>query len=281
MKRVLILVLVALMCAAGALAEMPTEMRIVNCEEWVSLRAEPDSASQRFAEVKLGETVRGYYGSNGEFTQCEYDGVVGYILTEYLEVAGGVGEAIIPQTPADAEYALEGGCVRVWKDYGDASETMTLARYDAQDQLIWSYATESLGTTELSSVEAFINDKAAQPMVMAYNSYFGLVALDAETGEKIWTLPCSEVSLGASISYAVADDGTMYIGGYYGPDPAAISADGKLMWQATQTDTDFYWICEITPTEDGIAVTYEGEPAVVATYDAQGNLTGHEPAPAA
>lgn len=286
MKRMLILMLAAMiLCASGALAEVPDEMRIVNCQEWVSLRAEPDSATQRFAEVPLGATVRGFYQSNGEFTQCEYDGVVGYILTQYLEVtAAGSEQQDQPVGDAGYELAMENGCVRVWQGMGYVSETLYAARYDANGQLLWSYATESLGSTELESVSAFINDKAETPMVMVYNSYYGLIALNAETGEKIWTLPCTQVSLGGSIKYAVGDDGAMYIGGYYGPDPVAISADGKVLYQCSSLhedaefgETTFYWLSEIAVQADGITARYvNGDAPVKATFDASGAMVSWE-----
>jgi len=284
MKKTLVLVLVALLCASCALAEVPCEMKVVNCQEWVSLRAEPDSASQRFAEVKLGETVKGFYESNGDFTQCVYNGAVGYIMTQYLEVVSTVPAPVQPAGEPSVELALADGSVRAWKGLSDTAETIYLGRYDAQGQLLWDYATESLGSTELEALTVFQNEKAEVPMVMVYNSYYGLIALDAATGNEIWTLPVSEVSLGGSIVHAVSSDGTMYIGGYYGPDPAAISADGKLLWRASSAhneegvgETTFYWMDNIVDLSDGIAVHYEngGSPVWVG-YDLKGKMVSWE-----
>ena len=278
MKRILILAVAAIMLlASAAMAQVPSEMKIVNCNEWVSLRAEPDSTAQRFAGVKLGETVRGFYGSNGDFTHCEYNGAVGYILNEYLEVMGGAKE-VSCDTSAEPEYSFEmdGGSLKVWKSCGETSEVMYVARMNASGNEIWHYATESLGTTELSSVDAFVN--APANLVMVYNNDYGLIALDAETGMEKWTLPCGEVSLGGSIVTAVGDDGNMYIGGYYGPDPVGIDPEGKVLFQAAQDETYFYWMSSITIAPDGIAVVYDnGGEAVIATYDMQGKLIGHEP----
>ena len=286
MKRILMLILAALMlfscCAA---AEVPAEMRVVNCQEWVSLRAEPDSAAQRFAEVPLGATVRGFYRSNGDFTQCEYQGVVGYVLTQYLElVSDGESAYRMDGSEPSGELQLSGTPVYVWKGLGDVSETMYLARFDETGDLLWDYATESLGTTELESLDAFINDRGAQPMVMVYNSYYGLTALNAETGEEIWSLPCTTVSLGGSIKTAVGEDGTMYIGGYYGPDPVAISADGQVLYQCSSLhedaeygETTFFWMCEIEVLPEGIAVHYEnGAEPVKAVFDATGAMVSWE-----
>lgn len=286
MKRVLICLLAVLLAfSAAAVAEVPAEMRIVNCQEWVSLRAEPDSASQRFAEVPLGATVRGFYQSNGDFSQCEYEGAVGYILSQYLQ----------PENDGESSYRMDGsepsfelqladGPVYVWKGYGDVSETLYLARFDENGDEIWSYATESLGTTELESLSVFINDKAAQPMLMVYNSYYGLTALDPASGAEIWNLPVTTVSLGGSIKTAVGGDGTMYIGGYYGPDPVAVSADGKVLYQCSSLhedaeygETTFFWMSSIDVQPEGIAVHYEnGDAPVKALFDASGAMVSWE-----
>lgn len=287
MKRTLILFLAILMALNGcALAEMPVEMRVVNCQEWVSLRAEPSSEAQRFVEVPLGATVRGFYQSNGDFSQCAYQGRVGYILNQYLEQSSEELEMTGMDSGEPAfELKLSEGSVRVWQARGDAGETLYLARYSAQDERMWDYATESLETTELESLNVFLNENAEADMVMVYNSYYGLTALNAETGEKLWTLTCAEISLGGSIKTAIGQDGTMYIGGYYGPDPAAISADGKVLYRCSSLhedaqlgETTFYWMREIEVLDEGgICVHYEnGDAPVRATFDGSGNMLSWE-----
>lgn len=283
MKKILILMIVAAMLlTSAAMAKVPSEMKVVNCKEWVSLRAEPNSEAQRFAEVKLGETVRGFYASYGDFTQCEYEGAVGYILNDYLEVMGGVKE-ITRDASAEPTYSqpMEDGSLAVWKDYSDFGETMYLARLDASGNEIWHYATESLSSTELSMVDAFVNTPAG--LVMVYNNDYGLIALDAATGMEKWTLPCSEVSLGGSITGAVGSDGSMYIGGYYGPDPVGISADGKVLFESESLyegeygPATFYWLHEISVQENGITARYEnGDMPVKASFDFSGKMISWE-----
>lgn len=58
-------------------------LTVVNCNEWVSLRSTPDSHSEKLAEVPLWANVEAYY-CNSEWYQCQYNGVWGYILSEYL-----------------------------------------------------------------------------------------------------------------------------------------------------------------------------------------------------
>lgn len=86
LKRGIICLLVLLLAlsATGAFAgEYLGTMRVVNCQEWVSLRCDPDAGSERLAQVPLGAFVEAYYVNN-EFTRCYYGGLWGYIKSEYL-----------------------------------------------------------------------------------------------------------------------------------------------------------------------------------------------------
>ena len=58
-------------------------LTVVNCNEWVSLRSAPDSDSDRVAEVPLWADVEAYYW-NSEWYECQYNGVWGYIRSDYL-----------------------------------------------------------------------------------------------------------------------------------------------------------------------------------------------------
>ncbi len=78
----LLLVLQALPASAGGISPV---MRVVKCQEWVSLRSEPDSSSSRLAKVYLGELVTGCDGYYGDFIYCEYGDKAGYILAKYLD----------------------------------------------------------------------------------------------------------------------------------------------------------------------------------------------------
>lgn len=56
---------------------------VVNCENWVSLRVRADTSSKRIAKVPKGAVVEAY-AYNSTFTLCDYNGMRGYILNEYL-----------------------------------------------------------------------------------------------------------------------------------------------------------------------------------------------------
>ena len=65
------------------------------------------------------------------------------------------------------------------------------------------------------------------------------------------------LALGAELSHAVVPgSGIMYIGGYYGPDPVAIDANGSVLWQASSGSDDIYWLESIELTSDGLACVY-------------------------
>ena len=61
---------------------------------------------------------------------------------------------------------------------------------------------------------------------------------------------------GGSITHAVGADGTIYVGGYYGPEPVAISRAGEVLWQAS-TGSDIYWLYDIQVLPEGVLASYE------------------------
>ena len=85
MKRIIATLLclsLSLVAAIPALGE-GARGRVVDCEEWVSLRAAPDTASQSLAHVPLGAQVLAY-GGEGDFYRVEYAGMRGYVHADYL-----------------------------------------------------------------------------------------------------------------------------------------------------------------------------------------------------
>lgn len=60
------------------------ELTVVNCKEWVSLRATPSTSAERLITVNLGEKVTYVSDAPNGFTQVNYQGKTGYILTQYL-----------------------------------------------------------------------------------------------------------------------------------------------------------------------------------------------------
>lgn len=58
--------------------------RVVNCEDWVSLRSYASTSASRICKVPKGAYVEAYY-YNSEFAECYYNGYHGYILNDYLQ----------------------------------------------------------------------------------------------------------------------------------------------------------------------------------------------------
>ena len=153
-------------------------------------------------------------------------------------------------------------------------EYLAVAALDADGNQLWKQETATGGLTELTLTDAFIGGIAARPLVMLYNAEEGLYAIDAATGSARWLLGTDEVDLGASLSHAVNGMGVAYIGGYYGPDPVAIDANGTVLWQASSGRDDVTWLRDIELTADGLVCGYDniGGAAGTILYDYSGNV---------
>lgn len=249
MKRIitLTLTLLFLMTAAG----LADSMFVVNCDEWVSLRKSPSTSSERLKKVPLDATVTDCEWVDGDFTRCTYEGVTGYILDKYLEpIETGEAETVLD------EVMLRGGVdVLAYRQYGEG-ETLTVTASASNGPELWTVTTGTDYITELTATDAFIGGAADDPRVMLYNASEGLSCLELDTGRVIWQLPEAEIHLGASLSHAVDGDGTMYICGYYGPDPVCVDVDGHVIWQSSAGSDDIYWPYEITIEDNGIVTRY-------------------------
>ena len=88
MKRFLCVFLCCLMLLSllPALAQNVTEvMQVVKCSDYVSLRKEPSTSSERLIKVHLGELVYDCEPATGDFVKCSWEGKTGYILAKYLK----------------------------------------------------------------------------------------------------------------------------------------------------------------------------------------------------
>lgn len=248
MKRALILILTLLLLLPSALAD---DMVVVNCNEWVSLRKEPSASSERLKKVPLYDTVTDCQWESDDFMRCTYEGVTGYIQNKYLEPL----EANEAETVLDVQLPQYGMDVLAMRQY-DGSEKLTVVGYDASGAEKWRYLTDGGEPTELSMTDAFIGGTADDPRVMVFNAQEGLYSLNLYTGEVVWLLKDGDVNLGASISHAVDGDGSLYVCGYYGPDPVCIEHDGRVRWQSTSGSNDIYWPYEITLEDRGVVTRY-------------------------
>ena len=88
---------------AGWAASNATAMYVVNCNEYVNLRAAPDTSAQVLARVPLGEQVVAY-GREGDFYRVEYAGLRGYVHADYLSTQ---------PAPFSMRLASDPGCARL------------------------------------------------------------------------------------------------------------------------------------------------------------------------
>ena len=261
---------------SGSIGEYLGDMIIVDCNAWVSLRAQPSTSASRLSTIPLGAIVTNCTRASGGFIYCEYQWMSGYVLAEYLEVFSE------PQTAFGKpflEQAVGDYTIRAYRDYFANGEMVYVECVDAEGAQVWTYYSDVPFATELDGTDAFIGGTAEDPRVMVFNVNEGLFSLDAFSGEMRCYMPKEHLDLGGGISAAVAEDGTMYIGGYYGPDPVAISVDGEVLWRA-EPGHDAYWLYEIEVTDAGVVATYdcidEHEAAGQITYGFDGSVISVE-----
>ena len=110
MKKIISVIIIMILCIACTTASAARKkvvkdeyyigaMRVVNCRDYVSLRATPDKTGTVLAKVPLGSIVlycsnnvkqyaAGNYRKQAElFIRCEYEGQEGYILKKHLQRA--------------------------------------------------------------------------------------------------------------------------------------------------------------------------------------------------
>ena len=58
--------------------------RIVNCKNWVTMRASASTKAATVTRIPLGECVEAYK-YNEKFAECYYNGMHGYVLNKYLK----------------------------------------------------------------------------------------------------------------------------------------------------------------------------------------------------
>ena len=174
------------------------------------------------------------------------------------------------------EENVGGVTVRARRIYMASNEYLMVAGLDANGNQLWKRETMTPEVTELTQTDAMIGGTEAAPLVLLYNAASGLIAIDPATGDVRWEVPKEQVYLGGSISYVKDANGTLYIGGYYDPDPVAISANGEVLWQADCSDRAATWMTTMELTDNGIECWYasiksdEGETTATVIYDFNG-----------
>lgn len=261
-------------------------MQVTKCEEWVSLREFPDVNSERLLKIPLGAYVYDCQWYSDEFVYGQYNGQYGYVLSEYLTLIDAVPDyhGYFNYTPLPYDtitkdgtevinYSLKGYTILASRLY-DIGEVMRVGCYVNGTEPIWGYVTSVDQVTEASATEAFLAGTSEDPGVVIYNSIKGLYLIDLETGEVQWNVTREELELSGSLCYAVDENGTMYLAGYYGIDILAVDMDGNILWRNNAEYDDIYWPYQISVLGDEIVVDYGSgteDGHFVVAYDRDGN----------
>lgn len=283
MKKLLCILSAVLLIVGLALAEDYTGyMRVVNCNEWVSLREKPSKSADRLDKVPLNDIVWCSRSVKNGFVAAMYADEFGYILKEYLEpltdhesidIFMGYAEMTWDYMLSDADMVLDtqvgGYRIVACRSWETGFEELRVGCC-VNDEFIWSRVIAEGPPADLYGTSVFIGGTAQNPAVMLYSVRLGLVSVAPDSGLVNWYL---KENLGGDITSAVDTDGTMYIAGFYGPDPVAVSAEGKLLWSSDCGDEDIYWPYQIRVFEDSIVTDYDSgneDGHYVVCYDKTG-----------
>ena len=267
-------------------------MRVVWCKEFVSLREEPKKTSKRLAEVPLGDIVYSCTDINDpRFYKCEYQGQTGYVLKGYLipapECEPPLSSSITKKMTME-EVTGTGEIVLEWHDYNmsviAAHEIVTENRKDWEvlrigcfidGSPIWGHEEKCEVTGQYTLLKAFIGGVSDDWQVLVFDGAYGLSMLDLLSGKEKWSVTIANCEMGNAAAVAVDAYGTVYLAGTDGPDPIAISLEGRVMWKSEINNPDVFNPYEISIQNGNVLVKYESgmeEGYKLVTLDSSGQL---------
>lgn len=123
----------------------------------------------------------------------------------------------------------------------------------------WTYNTPKFERAELTRVEeiGLKND------MYYFNESGTIIALDPDNGNVIWK---NDEFGGASLCFAFAEDGDLFVAGFYGPDFCWIDRDGKTIKRIEIIDDRYYWPGKIHVINDHVEITMNGTPDGYSEY---------------
>ena len=304
---ILVMLILCLTCAVSV-AERKTvvkdsyyigAMRVVNCKDYVSLRAAPDKTSSVLAKVPLDSIVL-YCNNNVKqyapgdhkkqaelFIRCEYEGQEGYILKKYLQKAPEFEPAETLQNSeimSRDEIIGNGSIVFDWKEFN----VSVLAAYEEipdkkegiwqyirigcfiDEDPIWGYTEAVKQNGQPVTLKAFMGGTEDEPMVYVYDEAYGLSMLELMDGTEVWTVLSNNCPLGDASVYTFGEyTGILYITGSDGPDPVAISSEGNILWRSEIDDPEVYGPQEIELKTNDIEIRYESGKTVLLEYNGE------------
>lgn len=278
----LLFILIGMIICQSAVAEDRTAkekgpgyigaMRVVKVNEWVSLREGPRKTEKRIMQVPLGAIVYNCTEDKKHFVKCEYNGVEGYILKQYLEPAPEYEPADTTATTVMMsidEITSQGDIVLNWRDYNvsvlasheivtekkKSTEVLRLGCF-IDDEPNWGHVETAEIKGKYDMLKAFIAGTAEDPQVILFDGEYGMSMIDMLTGRERWMLRKDDCPLGNAAVVAVSDSGIIYMAGTETPAPTAVSPEGKVLWQARLNDPDLYDPYEIKLNLDTIEIKY-------------------------
>ena len=299
---ILTVLLIPLVCPAAFAADrVPVEhnaryigaMRVVRCKEYVTLRAEPYKTAKALAKVPLGSIVYNCskIKQKKSFVYAEYEGLQGYILLQYLEGAPEYEPAVTSATTVKMtmdELIGNADVVLDWKDFnisvvaarefvkqGRVSREILRVGCFIDGEPLWGHieTLDAYGSNPM--LKAFIGGTEDDPMVMLYDGGYGLTMMDLLSGSDRWTIMKGNCDLGDAAVVAVNDEGTMYIAGSEGPDPVAITQEGRILWKSDTEKAEVKHPFEIALKRDSIQVKYGENPEngyYLVSFDSMGDV---------
>ena len=85
MKKILACVLtLLLLCGSALAADIGSSLKVVNCNEYITLREEPSKSANALARMPLNARVTMVAEASDGFWQVSYQGKLGYALSSYL-----------------------------------------------------------------------------------------------------------------------------------------------------------------------------------------------------
>ena len=267
--------------------------KVVWCKEYISLREKPFKTSKRLLEIPLGAIVYNVKEiRSATFYQVEYEGVTGYALKGYLKPAPDFeppANSSVTKRMTLEEVTAEGEVVLEWNDYNmsvvaahsyyrEKRKNFEVLRIGCfiDGNPIWGHEeTVDITHSKTDLLKAFIGGIQDDWQVIVYNGGYGLSMLDLLSGRERWSVTVKNTPMGDGAAAAVDKNGTIYIAGSKGNGHVAISADGKVLWQASADETGLTGACEINVQDELIEVKYRGESNGIyklAAFDNKGSL---------
>ena len=309
MKRIISFMIVIILCFSCTMASAGRKtvvkdqyylgaMRVVNCRDYVSLRATPDKTGVVLAKVPLDSIVlycsnnvrqyaSGKYRKQAElFIRCEYDGQEGYILKKHLKPAPEFEPAETKQNNDEMtkeEIIGNGEIILDWNEFnvsvlaayekvsdGDATWEYVRVGCFINDIPNWGYTEAVKLNNKPITLKAFMGGTEDDPMVYVYDEAYGLTMLDLMDGTEVWTIMKDECSIGDASVITIDDEsGILYVAGTDGPDPVAIDLDGRIMWRSEVGDPEVFEPLEIILNPTDIKVNYGSGKIVMLEYNGE------------